>query len=283
MVPLKLLIFTLILCKLVADLDAKCPKGKKKTKDNGCADCQEGFFQPEENDSQRCSVCTKCDEKTTTVAQVCTKVTDRTCKCREGFVAWPNDAASCYCPMGFGLIKGETFKCSKCEHGHFSKGIDSACQKWKKCKSSVKENGTNMSDVTCNEEKNNNDITTATTSNKITSVIKHLRTTRPHEGGPTQEINRVTATTPTTTATVASSTKGTTIDPSNTGNQIGMTLLLFGIIGLLVLTAVTCRLHITPCVQRKPAVQPNDPLCRRPVEESGDDSLCPLKVNPGKL
>ncbi|KAF0034834.1 hypothetical protein F2P81_012592 [Scophthalmus maximus] len=35
----------------------------------------------------------------------------------------------------------------------------------------------------------------------------------------------------------------------------GMVLVMLGIVGLLLLTAVTCKLHINPCEQRKPAVQ----------------------------
>ncbi|KAF3689963.1 hypothetical protein EXN66_Car005635 [Channa argus] len=72
-------------------------------------------------------------------------------------------------------------------------------------------------------------------------------------------------------------TKNEPTPPSNTGNYIGLALLMFGIIGLLILTALTCKLHITPCVLRKTAVQTKD-SCRRPVEESGN-SLSSLKLN----
>ncbi|GLD64603.1 tumor necrosis factor receptor superfamily member 9-like protein [Lates japonicus] len=60
-------------------------------------------------------------------------------------------------------------------------------------------------------------------------------------------------------------------------NGESMVLLMVGIVGLLlILTAVTCK-HFVPCVLRKPTVQMKD-SCRRPVEESGDDSLCSVKL-----
>ncbi|XP_068172337.1 uncharacterized protein si:ch73-361p23.3 [Antennarius striatus] len=67
-------------------------------------------------------------------------------------------------------------------------------------------------------------------------------------------------------------------DPSSTDNHIGMILLFFGVVGLLALIAVTCKLHTTPHMETQGAVQKNDSACGRPVEESGDGSLSPLKV-----
>ncbi|XP_053171512.1 uncharacterized protein si:ch73-361p23.3 [Scomber japonicus] len=255
----------------------------QRVKANDCEACPNGHFQPVENKSKRCQVCTVCDKKAGITVRECTALTNTECKCRDGFLPWVNDPTSCYCPNGSGL-NGE--ECSKCENGYFSQTIDSRCQKWKECKSGVSVSGTDTSDVIC---KSDTDSTTAPTSNKITSGIKHLLSQRPHEGAKTQEINQgptttTTASTTTTTATLTStsSTKVNPGHPPDTDNHIGMTLLIFGIIGLLVLTAVTCKLHITLCEQRKPAVQTNDPLCRRPVEESGDDSLSSLKLNPGE-
>ncbi|CAK6952520.1 uncharacterized protein si:ch73-361p23.3 [Scomber scombrus] len=277
----KLLIFTLTFYALIVDLDAKtCSKGQRLSKSKDCEACPTGHFQPVENDSQRCQVCTVCDEKAGITVRECTALRNAECKCRDGFLPWAKDPASCFCPIGSGL-KGT--ECSKCENGNFSKAINSPCQKWKECKSGVSVSGTDKSDVTC---KSDTDSTTAPTSNKITSVIKHLQSQRPHEGAKTQEINRgpttsTTASTTTTTTATSTSTSPNKVNP-DTGNHIGMTLLIFGIIGLLVLTAVTCKLHITLCEQRKPAVQTNDLLCRRPVEESGDDSLSSLKLNPGE-
>ncbi|KAM7402249.1 hypothetical protein PAMP_017506 [Pampus punctatissimus] len=286
MVLLKKLIFILNFYLIVVHLDAKkCPKGQKVTitKDNveGCATCPLGYFQPEENDSQKCKVCTKCDRRFGIIVEKCTAVTDTKCKCGKGSIPWENETASCKCPIGFGIKDRE---CSKCENGYFTESIDSVCKKWKECKSGVIVNGTDKSDVTCNkEQKSNTDITTPTTSNKITSLVTHLRSLRPHEGAQTQEINqRTTTTTAAPRHAVTSRDIVHSTQPSITGNHIGMTLLIFGIIALLVLTAVTCKLHITPCVQRKQPVPTNDQLCRRPVEESGDDSLSSLKLNPGE-
>uniref|UniRef100_A0A3B4VFA9 Tumor necrosis factor receptor superfamily member 4-like n=1 Tax=Seriola dumerili TaxID=41447 RepID=A0A3B4VFA9_SERDU len=171
--------------------------------------------------------------------------TDTKCQCREGFVPWGSDSSTCKCDIGFGLTNG---KCSKCEVGFFSKSINSPCQKWKECKSGEKIPGTSSSDVICIELKSNPDITTP----DITFLPSHS----PHEETQAQNLH----TTTTTTTSLA--------------------VLMFGIVGLLVLTAVTCKLHITPCVQRKPAVQTKDSLCRRPIEEIGDGSQSSLKQNP---
>ncbi|KAM7422753.1 hypothetical protein PAMA_010686 [Pampus argenteus] len=286
MVLLKQLIFTLHLYLIVVHLDAKkCQKGHRVTitKHNveGCAECPLGYFQPEENDSQKCKVCTKCDRRFGITVENCMAVTDTKCKCGRGSIPWENEPASCKCPIGFGIKDGE---CSKCENGYFSEFINSVCKKWKECKSGVNVNGTDKSDVTCNkEQKSNTVITTPPTSNEITSLVTHLRSLRSHEGAQTQDINQYTTTTTTAPRhAVTSRDIEHPNQPSITGNHIGMTLLIFGIIALLVLTAVTCKLHITPCMQRKPPAPTNDPLCRRPVEESGDDSLSSLKLNPGE-
>lgn len=38
-------------------------QGQKVTRDrSGCESCPVGYFQPEENDSQKCKICTRCDE-----------------------------------------------------------------------------------------------------------------------------------------------------------------------------------------------------------------------------
>lgn len=99
-----------------------------------------------------------------------------------------------------------------------------------RCNSGVSVNGNTTSDVTC---KSNSDSTTAPTSNKITSSIKHLQSQRPHEGAKTQEINQgsTTSTTASTTATTTatprpaapSTNKVNPGHPSDTGNHIGKT------------------------------------------------------------
>ncbi|XP_039655111.1 tumor necrosis factor receptor superfamily member 4 isoform X2 [Perca fluviatilis] len=300
MVLLKLLILTLTFYELIVDLDAKtCPKGQRQIYRRGninCESCPNEFYQPEENPSQYCKPCTRCETaKGSVVKENCTKVTNRKCQCRGKFVPSQSDSSICKCDIGFGLkdtgteiehciqyIKEMVFliihnfflpECLMCDHGYFSTQINSPCEKWRECKSGVKIPGTRTSDVICNPELNPNEITPPI-SNKNVSLITRLTTKHPLEGAQTQRMHSTTTTTTTTTTTAIPSR-----DPTqDTGNYIGMALLIFGIIGLLVLTALTCKLHITP----QPAVLPkNDSLCRRPVEESGDGSLSSLKLYPG--
>ncbi|XP_041812826.1 tumor necrosis factor receptor superfamily member 4 isoform X2 [Chelmon rostratus] len=257
MVLPKLLIFTLTLHGLLVNLDAvSCPKGQKVSRGGrGCEDCSDGYYQPVENYSRQCMACTRCDERSgSVVKEKCTKESDTKCECRGEFVGSDSDYSTCKCDIGFGLSLGE---CSKCADGYFSTSIDSSCQKWKECKSAgVSINGTQTSDVICNKESQSNTyVTTATTSNKDVSLITRLISHRPHEGAQTQKTHTTTTTTSAPGPTVTPKDKGQPSYPSNTGNHIGMVLLIFGIIGLLVLTAVTCRLHLTPHMERRPAVQ----------------------------
>ncbi|XP_022602551.1 tumor necrosis factor receptor superfamily member 4-like isoform X2 [Seriola dumerili] len=279
MVLLKFLILTLTFYELFVNLEAgTCPKGHSLSRKADCKICPDGYYQPEENDSLSCRPCTMCEEhRGSAIEQKCTKETDTKCQCREGFVPWGSDSSTCKCDIGFGLTNG---KCSKCEVGFFSKSINSPCQKWKECKSGEKIPGTSSSDVICIELKSNPDITTP----DITFLPSHS----PHEETQAQNLHTTTTTTTSTTTTTAlpghtlSTKKNRDMQPppSNTGSHIGLAVLMFGIVGLLVLTAVTCKLHITPCVQRKPAVQTKDSLCRRPIEEIGDGSQSSLKQNP---
>uniref|UniRef100_G3PF43 Uncharacterized protein n=2 Tax=Gasterosteus aculeatus TaxID=69293 RepID=G3PF43_GASAC len=100
----------------------------------------------------------------------------------------------------------------------------------------------------------------------MVSLIARLTSPHPHERAHTERI-------PTGTTTTMAA-------PGHTVTHIGtgLALVILGIIGLRVLTAVTCKLHVTP----QPAVPNNDSLCRRPVEESGESSLCSVKRNPGE-
>ncbi|XP_076610310.1 tumor necrosis factor receptor superfamily member 4 [Chaetodon auriga] len=285
MVLLKLLIFTLTFYGFVVHLDAiTCPKGQKITRSgNGCEECLSGYYQPVESDSKQCMVCRRCDTASgSVIKEKCTKESDTKCECRGGFIPSDTDFSTCKCDIGFGLKRGESPECSECPNGYFSTSIDSPCQKWKECKSAgVSVNGTKTSDAICNEEsKSNTFVTTPTTSNKVVSLITRLISHRPHEGAQTQKIH-TTTTTYAPGPTVTPKDKGQPSYPSNTGNHIGMVLLIFGIVGLLVLTAVTCRLHVAPYMERTPAVQKNESW-RRPVEESGNGSLSPLKLSPGE-
>ncbi|XP_070702810.1 tumor necrosis factor receptor superfamily member 4 [Pempheris klunzingeri] len=280
MVLLKLLIFTLTFYDLIVNLDA-CPKGTKVSlRGTGCESCPDGYFQPEENHSQKCKVCTRCDESWGSfVKEECTKEKDTKCQCRRNFLPIEKDSCTCKCATGFGIKDGE---CSKCESGYFSTRINSPCQKWKECKSTgVNISGNATSDAICNEKKLTTYITTVPTSNKTVSLITHLKTHPKHEGTETQKIRTTTTSAPGHVHTPVD--KMQPLHPSTTGNHtLGMALLIFGIVGLLVLTAVTCKLYTTACVLRKPSMKTHDSLCRRPVEESGNSSLSPLKLNSGE-
>ncbi|XP_049895221.1 tumor necrosis factor receptor superfamily member 4 [Epinephelus moara] len=285
MVLLKLLIVTLTFYQLVV-LDAqKCPKGQRRTRGGAaqpCEDCPTGYYNPEDNDSHICKPCRKCDSNYgSAVKEACTKETNTKCQCRGEFVPAESDSSTCKCEIGFELKSGE---CSKCEHGYFSTRINSSCRKWKECKSGETNAGSNTADVICNPDvESNPSINTTSTLNKIVTLIKRLTTQRP-----TPRIITTTTTTPTTTPTsITTAALGYRDPPTSKGQPPhtpdtaayigpGMTLLILGIIGLLVLTAVTCKLNITS----QPAVPQKDSLCRRPVEESGDGSLSSLKLNP---
>ncbi|KAM8913906.1 uncharacterized protein AB9W97_006906 isoform 2-T2 [Spinachia spinachia] len=226
---------------------------------DGCEICPSDAFQPEENDSQVCKACTKCESSTgSVVKEECTKETDTKCQCRDDFVPWESDSSSC-----------------KCKDGHFTYNVNSQCKKWKECKCGVKRNGTRSSDVICHAEfqgcsasniptPSSNYLTTLPTSNKTVSLLTRLTSPHPRDGAHTPRM-------PTgTTATAA---------PGHKVIQLltGLALVMLGIFGLLVVTAVTCKLHFT----LHPAAPKKDSLCRRPVEESGG-SLCSVKLNPGE-
>ncbi|XP_018542219.1 tumor necrosis factor receptor superfamily member 9 isoform X3 [Lates calcarifer] len=270
MVLLKLLIFTLTFNGFIFDLDAiTCPKGQRPNRRrNGCEPCPDGYYQ----DGEECIQCTHCEEdRGSFVAQRCTKQSNTKCECRRHFVSWgETDSSTCKCDIGFGLVDRE---CEECKEGYFNARINSPCQKWRECKSGVKTSGTRTSDVVCNELESDLDIT----SPYITSLTSHP----PNKGTQTLSIHTTTAATtaapPGHTVTTKKTRKPEPSPSPNTGNHFGMVLLMVGIVGLLlILTAVTCK-HFVPCVLRKPTVQMKD-SCRRPVEESGDDSLCSVKL-----
>ncbi|KAM6947908.1 uncharacterized protein PEZ65_001453 [Lycodopsis pacificus] len=252
MVLFKLLIFTLTFYKFIVDLDAgSCPKGHRAHRlvQGHCEKCPSQSYQPETNAGQHCKPCTKCDAKSGSfVKEKCTSETDTKCQCGGEFVPWDSDSSSC-----------------KCTDGYFN--VNSHCQKWKECKCGVKMNGTKSSDAICEgcSDASNTYTTTPPTSKKMVSLITRLTSRHPHETAQTQRTHIRTT---------------TTAAPGHTATYIGtgMALLILGIIGLLVLTAVTCKLHITP----QPAAPKKDSLCRRPVEESGEGSLSSLKLIPGQ-
>ncbi|KAF3856208.1 hypothetical protein F7725_016931 [Dissostichus mawsoni] len=147
------------------------------------------------------------------------------------------------------------------------------------CKSGVQLAGNKNSDVRCNVD------TTPTTSNETVSLLTRLTSHHSHWGDKTQNpatnIKTTTSSISTTSTTAAPghrTDKGPPFYPSDLGTYTGagMVLIIIGMIGLLVLTAVTCKLRFNP----KPAVTKSESLCRSPVEESGDDSQSSLKLNP---
>ncbi|TKS71308.1 Tumor necrosis factor receptor superfamily member 4 OX40 antigen OX40L receptor [Collichthys lucidus] len=223
-----------------------------------CDTCHEGTYQITNNYSGRCQgTCTKCDEQSGSFTiKKCTKENNAECQCRSGFVPSDSDYSTCRCDRGFGLsINNGRKECSKCEHGYFNARINSPCKKWKECKS-VGTPGTTTSDVICN----NTYAITHPTPTKTISIIKLLTSHRPQDGTENQKMHSTTTTTATTTKSSSASGHPATPNdkvqpsyPSTTGNYIGMALLIFGIAGLLVLTAVTCKLHITPYLEKHPA------------------------------
>ncbi|XP_054639877.1 tumor necrosis factor receptor superfamily member 4 [Dunckerocampus dactyliophorus] len=274
MLPLKVLLLSLTFHQFVADLGAfSCPKGhliKVYGGNKKCQVCPDGYHQPVENHSKQCTPCTKCNEESgSEVKEKCTKETNTKCQCRGGFRRLELDSATCECAVGFGLRHGE---CSKCEHGFFNRSPNSRCFKWKECTSGVNVSGSSTSDVLCNGEPK--------TSNTTVSLNTNLKPHRPHEGTQSPDNTHLNTTTATTEHHVLPKDKVQPAPPSNnTSQHIGIPFLIFGIVGLLVLTAVTCKMHVTTCVKGQPAVL-RDSVCRRPVEESGDGSCSALKLNP---
>ncbi|XP_030276070.1 tumor necrosis factor receptor superfamily member 4 isoform X2 [Sparus aurata] len=280
MVQLKLLIVSLTFFELLVNFDAvlRCPKGERVDVSRGskprCAPCHKGTYQPDENESQSCKPCTKCNQKSgSDPIQVCTEDTNTKCQCRGNFTPLDkSDNSTCKCDIGFELKSGE---CSECEVGYFSTSIDSTCRKWRECKSGVHKAGTKTSDALCKDESNDDAYVSATpTPNNIVPAVKHSTSDRPHEGAQTQKIH----TTTTTSAPGLSITRSPPVQPPTAGSHIGVILIL-GIVLLFVLTAVACKQHIIPKERQQPD-QKNESLCRKPVEESGHSSEALLKQNP---
>ncbi|XP_047438141.1 tumor necrosis factor receptor superfamily member 4 isoform X2 [Mugil cephalus] len=221
----------------------------------------------------QCSLCTSCEAETGSfIEQKCTKTTDTICRCREGFVKWDNDSSTCKCIKGKG-IKGKDsshLECLKCEEGYFNGIINSKCEKWKSCDSAgVKVNGTDTTDVICHSSVSKTPTSTKSVPQKHTTHRPRLEVTTQH----------------TTTAALqklTSSAKVPASVSSDTGSYIGIGLVIFGIAGLLVLTALTCKMHVTLYWKKKPTGQKMNSICRTPVEEIGDVSDSSAKLNPGE-
>ncbi|XP_017263708.1 tumor necrosis factor receptor superfamily member 4 [Kryptolebias marmoratus] len=271
MVLCNLLVLLLTFNELVIDLDAlTCPKGQRVRDVPGwksCETCPDGSYWPTENTSQKCKGCTQCLEGS--YAKVlCSKERDAECQCREGFVPRFKNSAMCKCQPGFGLTNGA---CSKCKEGYFSTKDNSPCQKWNDCPATgVKKPGNSTSDAICNKESSSiQQRTTPSTSMRKTAPT-HITSPRPHEGNQTPKPDSPTTTTSPPPQKVPPA--------SHSSNYIGLVLLCLGVAGLLVWTAITCKMHVPPCCQKK-TMQTKDSLCRRPVEESGDSSETSVKLN----
>ncbi|XP_020484752.3 tumor necrosis factor receptor superfamily member 4 isoform X1 [Labrus bergylta] len=271
MVLLRWLLLTLIFFELVFNLDARsCPKGHRVVT-RGCELCPDKFYQPDTNPSKTCRLCTHCDENSGSFVKVeCTRETNRICQCLKGFVASDSDSSTCKCDIGYGKNQKE---CLKCEDGYFSNRINSPCRKWKKCSAGVNITGTTTSDVVCND-KSKTYVTTAS-AGLLTSLITRVTKERSHKGAEIRKEDTTRNPLSVTSAPVQRippELKVKPPTPSNTSSYIGIILFLF-LIGLLALPAVViCKMYITPCRQRKPAVRTQDSLCRTPVEET----VCPL-------
>nr|XP_061814034.1 tumor necrosis factor receptor superfamily member 4-like [Nerophis lumbriciformis] len=262
MVLLKLLFLSLIFDEFIADLDViTCPKGqmiKTQGTSQKCQTCPKEYHQPVENRSKQCKPCTKCDKGSgSEMTEKCTRERDTKCQCREGFVPVEPDFATCECPVGFGLRHGE---CSKCEDGTFNRCPNTACIKWKKCNSGVYVSGSSTSDVICNGE--------SPTLNHTVSVITPPReTAQSHD----VQLDTTTATTITAVYDVLSNNSDKLQPSKTTGYHIGMTFLILGIVALLVVSALACKVRLITCVRRRPAAKSTgDSQYRRPVEECGD-------------
>ncbi|XP_077386099.1 uncharacterized protein LOC144023974 isoform X2 [Festucalex cinctus] len=263
---LKLLLLSLTFHKFRADVDRfSCPKGKL-IKMHGaspyCEACPEGYHQPGKNYSKQCKACTKCDEESgSKVTEKCTKVADTKCECRKGFDPAESDFATCECRVGSGLHDGE---CSKCEDGSFNQRPNGPCIQWKECKSGVNVSGSSTSDIICNEDVNHHPHSSPTSNHTVSVITPKREWDQSHDDAHLE-------TTATARYDVPSRDNVQPAPPSNaTGHHISMAFVIFGIVALVVLSVVASKVRSTTCVRRRPAEQ-TDSLCRRPVEESGDD------------
>ncbi|XP_037535286.1 tumor necrosis factor receptor superfamily member 4 [Nematolebias whitei] len=262
-----LLVLFLAFNKLIIYSDAlNCRKGEKVRDDRGktsCEACPDGSYQPTENSSQKCTGCTKCMEGSY-VKVPCTKVSDAICQCREGFVPRFVNSAMCKCQPGSEIKNGV---CSKCKEGYFSTENNTPCRKWNDCKATgVKTPGSSTCDVVCNEESSSNPQS-STSIRKTFSL--YVTKPRSHEG--TETLNSATTTSPPPQ-------KDNENPPSHSSNHTDIILVCLGIAGLLVWAAITYKMHIILCYQKK-TMQTSDSLCRRPVEESGESSETSVKLN----
>uniref|UniRef100_A0A8C5HLC9 Tumor necrosis factor receptor superfamily member 1B-like n=1 Tax=Gouania willdenowi TaxID=441366 RepID=A0A8C5HLC9_GOUWI len=238
----KLRIWMFIFFALLYTLDAKkCQKVKEK---DGCEDCTNDYFQPEDNDSKSCQSCTVCDTNAgSETKDECTKDTDTVCQCRGDFVAWASDSSPCH---KFYLKKKKFHLINNCKAGYFSTKMNEACSKWKDCQSTgVKIPGSTTSDAICND---NSTVAKTRFLNKTesTSQINHP----PHEGARTLMM----LTTNVTRAPQKTTTEENFIPTqlSERANHNDCIFILLGIAGVLfILTVVSYKKDVVPCWLRK--------------------------------
>ncbi|XP_013989210.1 tumor necrosis factor receptor superfamily member 10C [Salmo salar] len=255
----------------------ECKKGEmiSRRKEGLCDPCPERQYQAGPNRSQQCEPCTFCLENSEFISE-CTKTSNAICQCRTGFIRRNDESSICKCAKGSGLDTSGLI-CRECEEGSFTTKLDSKCVKWRECRSGVRIPGNATSDVICNDnsepEGKTLSSTHTTSSGSIQTFSKSLiqsQRSSPHPDVPTL--------TPAPTIKVTKSPKFSTADFGQVMTLMGTVLLL-----TFLLTTVTCKLIIIPCIKnhKKPAVRTSqDSMCRRPVEESGDSSSSSLVKQP---
>ncbi|XP_029908119.1 tumor necrosis factor receptor superfamily member 4 [Myripristis murdjan] len=280
-----LLILIFILSPIL-DASVRCPEGHRVSRgQNKCESCPHDQYQDEENLTNNCRPCTRCNPERGSEEELrCLKTRDTKCRCRQGFIPFAKDFTICKCNRGFGLIKkGNIPECRECEDGFFNKDVsDLPCRKWAECKTGVKVNGTKTSDVICNvKSSSSSPVMVPTTTNKRDTLSTHYTSRPPNVNKPSQVSPPTSSTTSTPLLSVITKTTRRPFTP--TTDNSGMSVLFaFGIVGLLILVTVTCKLNIIPCIQSyKKQKGRRSELVSRPVEESGDSSNSSLvKLNP---
>ncbi|XP_036067937.1 tumor necrosis factor receptor superfamily member 4 isoform X2 [Oryzias melastigma] len=220
-----------------------------------------------------CKPCLNCDTVSGSfVLEKCTNLRNAKCGCREGFHRVPLDFSICRCGKGFGLTKnGDVAMCSKCPPGYFNKDYDKPCQKMTDCKDKrVKVPGSTTSDVIC-KEKSHPPVASTSASTKAAP----LTLVNPHQEQKVTQKPLITTTTP-----QPNEPKGKPPPNTSSESHFGLGLLMIGIAGLLLLTAVTCKLHFTPFWKKKRTPHMEEDTFCKPVKESGDGIHSSLHLNP---
>ncbi|XP_056315106.1 tumor necrosis factor receptor superfamily member 9 [Danio aesculapii] len=249
----------LLLIHRIGSATGDCPAGQKVIYTSGkCENCPKGQYSPKSGNNVHCHNCSKC-KKGSRVIDECTPTSDTQCRCMQGFT--PVDTQKeevCVCKKGSGVNKKGNV-CQTCSQGFFTDKDDTACQRWKECKSGVNISGTTTSDVVCNNIK--------TEEKKAPTILTPLFWT----AKPTSA-----ATSGTTTTSVTKTTSETTAySPGEKADS-------FYIFWLIIICATTTLLlagflygkRFTHYVHNlKKANSRKESTCRKPVEESGEKCL----------